>query len=342
MEQFLNTVKLNCNISDAKYWGYFSICGLLMRMRELYRSETGLKPWDPIPQEKIMHWIAERESLWKTLENKEFEPLQIEDTLFSPFDILEINIRLNNKGYVYGAGYGLYMKPTFFMSDLVEKRDIHDYTVYISKKEYARDLFASAAMLQGRCIFIRLEPLRALLWEKLLNLRTKEAPETRLAFQRYGITPDSPPDKGFEERLDKLAIAYSEMLLYHEIAEAVEDIPEWTELLLSVKERRTELILRALKDHIADSSDYGPIKMAIDRGATDLLNLYIDFMEGYRLVVYPAFIDSLKSGNPARIESLRQESYRRSLSLRDSIVELYKKKNLEEIKALLKKELTGL
>lgn len=342
MEEFLKTVKLNCNISDAKYWGYFSICGLLMRMRELYRSETGLKPWDPIPQEKIMHWIAEKESLWKKLEDKELEPLQIEDSLFSPFDIFEINLHLNNDGYVYGAGYGLYMKPTFFISDLVEKKEINDYTVYLSKKEYVRDLFSSPAMLQGRCIFIRLEPLRTLLWEKLINLRTKEAPEIKKAFQRYGINPDSPPDREFEARLDELAIAYSEMLLYHEIAEAMEDIPEWTELLMSVKERTTELLLRALKDRIADSSDYGPIKRAIDSGEIDLLNLYMDFMEGYRLMVYPSFIDSLKSKDPVKIESLRQESYRKSLSLRKRIMELYKRKNFEEIRAILKKELTGL
>jgi hypothetical protein len=54
------------------------------------------------------------------------------------------------------------MKPTFFVAEISSKKDISDYTVYISKKELARDLFASSAMLQGRCIFIRLEPLRTL------------------------------------------------------------------------------------------------------------------------------------------------------------------------------------
>lgn len=339
MEKLLNTVKLNCNISDAKYWGHFSICGLLMRMRELFRSEAGLKPWDPIPHEEIMHWIAEKESLWKGLENKDFEPLEIEDSLFSPFDIYEINLTLNNKGYVYGAGFGLYMKPTFFISRLDGIREINDYTVYVSKKEYARDLFSSPAMLQGRCIFIRLEVLRTLLWEKFLDIRRKENQGLIQAFKRYGISAESRPDKEFEKRLDKLAEEYSEMLLYHEIAESVEDVPGWTDLLLSIKERRLELILRALKDHLADTSDYGPIKRAIDRGDTDLLNLYVDFMDGYRLVVYPSFVDIVKSGDISGIETLRQETYRKSLYLRDTIIELFKKKNLEGIKTLLKKEM---
>jgi hypothetical protein len=52
MEQLLKTIKLNCHISDARYWGYFSICGLLMRMLDLYRSENGLKPGIPFQKRK--------------------------------------------------------------------------------------------------------------------------------------------------------------------------------------------------------------------------------------------------------------------------------------------------
>jgi hypothetical protein len=38
-------IKFNCDVSDARFWGYFSICGLLMRYRDLYRSEQGLEPY---------------------------------------------------------------------------------------------------------------------------------------------------------------------------------------------------------------------------------------------------------------------------------------------------------
>jgi len=38
-------IKHNCNISDARYWGMYSLCGLLLRLRELYKVEKGIRPW---------------------------------------------------------------------------------------------------------------------------------------------------------------------------------------------------------------------------------------------------------------------------------------------------------
>ena len=36
--KLLDDIKYNCDVSDAQFWGYFSICGLLMRYRDLFRS----------------------------------------------------------------------------------------------------------------------------------------------------------------------------------------------------------------------------------------------------------------------------------------------------------------
>ena len=38
IDTFIKQVKLNCNVSDAKFWGYYSICGVLMRYREFRKS----------------------------------------------------------------------------------------------------------------------------------------------------------------------------------------------------------------------------------------------------------------------------------------------------------------
>lgn len=339
MDELIRTVKFNCDVSDARYWGYFSVCGLLMRMRDLYRSEMGLKPWQPIAQEKIMKWISEKESLWKTLESRDLQSVKLKDNLYSPFDVTALNALLNKEGYIYGAGYGLYMKPTFFISRLQDKKEVNDYTVYIAREELIRDLFSSVAMLQGRCIFIRIEPLKSLLWEKFINLRTKEDPYIKGVFQRYGLIQEGPPDEDFEKRLDGLALRYSEMLLYHEIAEAVEDIYDWNDLISNIKERRIELILRALKDTLADTSDYGPIKSALEKGDIEMLRLYVDFMEGYRLIIYPSLIDVVREGDMSLIEITRKEAYKKALYLRDNIVELFRASRLDEVKDLLKREL---
>jgi len=339
MEQLLKAIKLNCHISDARYWGYFSICGLLMRMRDLYRSENGLKPWHPISKEKVALWISEREALWKELEGKSFTPLPIDEELYSPFDVEGINHHLNPSGYVYGAGYGLYMKPTFFIAEINSTKDISDYTVYISKKELARDLFASSAMLQGRCIFIRLEPLRALLWEKLTSLRSGQKPHIEKAFLRFGLSPSNTQaidEDTLEIRIDEMVFKYSEMILYHELAEAMEDIPDWNELIVHLKDRNLELICRALKDLIADTSEYGPIKRALEKNDLDILRLYINFMEGYRTVLYPSILEISDTEDKARIEDTRIRAYRILNSYRENILNLYLKGRADEIKRFLK------
>lgn len=341
MEDLLKTIKFNCDVSDATYWGYFSVCGLLMRMRDLYRSEHGLKPWQPIPKESIMRWISEKETVWKRLEGIPLKPLKLNDQILGPFDVFSINQMLTANKYVYGAGYSLYMKPSFFIAELESQMELKDYTIYITKRELARDLLSSSAMLQGRCIFIRLEPLKALLWEKLSNLKTAAALDIEEIFQKHGLSITHYPDEEFEYRLEKFALRYSEMLLYHEIAEAVEDIPEWSELLTSLKDKRLEHLLRALKDVLADTSDYGPLKRTIEIQDLDMLKLYLGFIEGYRLVVAPDLTKLSEMGNLELINEKRFDLYQKLRMLRDNILCLFKEKRVDMIKEILETKKLG-
>ena len=115
-------IKFNCDVSDARYWGYFSICGLLMRYRDLFRSEHGLPPWAEFGRSEITEWIARKEARWPELEKRDFKDIMIDDVPYRPFDVFEINRALIPKGLVYGAGYGMYLKPTFFLARLVAVR----------------------------------------------------------------------------------------------------------------------------------------------------------------------------------------------------------------------------
>lgn len=89
-----NDIKYNCDVSDAAYWGYFSICGLLLRYRDLYRSEQGLKPWADISRTDITAWIHVKEAQWPELENKAFRALTIDGKQYQAFDVETINAAL--------------------------------------------------------------------------------------------------------------------------------------------------------------------------------------------------------------------------------------------------------
>jgi hypothetical protein len=323
----INDIKFNCDVSDAQYWGYFSVCGLLMRYRDLFRSEKGLKPWAEINREEILSWIAGKESRWPDLEEKGFRDLAIGGIKYSPFDLVGINHALKQQHLIYGAGYGMYMKPTFFLAELRTLHEVSGLTVYTSGTEFVRDLFTAAGMLQSKSIFLRLEPLTMLLLYKFSELNTRHVSALEDAFAQYGFQHRQIIDETFEKRIEKMAERYAGVVLRHEIAESREDISEWKDLLSEAGDRKAEHYLRAIKDLIADTSDHGPYKKIIDMRDRGALSLTIALMEGYRRVLFPeiqgAYNEFCRLGDWSAMERSRQAGYERFLSHRDAIVDLY-------------------
>jgi len=65
-DQFLQ----NCNIADSQHSGLFSICGLALRLRDLYKWEKGLDPWIEKDSTEILEWIGDKEHKWDRLAGK--------------------------------------------------------------------------------------------------------------------------------------------------------------------------------------------------------------------------------------------------------------------------------
>jgi len=337
-----NDIKFNCDVSDAQYWGYFSVCGLLMRYRDLFRSEKGLKPWTVIEREEIGRWIADKESRWPDLEETELRNLTIGDMSYHPFDVAGINHALKDQGLVYGAGYGMYMKPTFFLSELRSIKDISGLTIYTSGTEYVRDLFTSPGMLQQTSIFLRLEPLVMLLLYKFSELNARRITSLEDAFARYGFGHRQIIDAAFEKRLERMAEHYADVLLCHEIAESREDVPEWKDILALSGDRKVEHYLRAVKDLVADTSDHGPYKKIIDTRDRGALSLTVALTEGYRRVLFPGLRETYDKfilvEDWAMLEITRLEGYQRFRTQRDAIVALFREhgNNKEEFIRMVK------
>ena len=340
----LDDIKYNCDVSDAQFWGFFSICGLLMRYRDLFRSERGLKPWAELDQKEIMSWIAAKEARWPELEQAEFRDLSIGNRSYPPFDVAGINKALAEQQLIYGAGYGIFMKPTFFLAELRSMQKVSSLTVYTSGVERVRDLFSAPGMAQGTTIFLRLEPLTMLLLYKFSELNTRRISALEDAFARYGLGNRQLLDDGFHTRLEQMAEAYADVLLCHEIAEAREDVPAWKDILTSAEGRDVELYLRAVKDLVADTSDHGPYKRIIETRDRGALSLTVALLEGYRKVLFPEIRDAYEvfCGNEewAAVEQVRVAGYDRFREQRDGIVELYRNCGKEDfnkkVKELLK------
>ena len=140
----LKDIKFNCDVSDARFWGSFSICGLLMRYRDLYRSEQRREPWAAVSSEEIGPWIQQKESRWPELEGQPFRDLVLQGRRFGPFDSGPVNQVLRTEGIVYGAGYGMYLKPTFFLA-----RSLSTESTYSNSSRRKRSIGSSATPTQS-------------------------------------------------------------------------------------------------------------------------------------------------------------------------------------------------
>ena len=336
-------VKLNCTISDARFWGYYSICGLLMRLRELYRSEKALTLWEGIPKEGMSEWIASREAEWSSLETKALRPLEIEGNVYDPFDVDRLNFYLNPRGFIYGGGYGRFNKPSFFLGELESKRELGDYLVYSSGKEFCRDLSTSVAMLQGRCIFMRLEPLKTLLWDKFQELQARRfGGALKEAFSSCGVEGPQPPEELYH-KIESLSAEISELFILHETGEAFEDeySDQWIEILNCNRDRATEFYARGVKDLLADTSEKGPLTYIIGKRKRSLLNFFIVFLDGIRKEIFPeiltAFQKFMDSGDWSLLEEARRTGYARAYALRERIIALWKEGKGGNIGAFIRK-----
>jgi hypothetical protein len=91
LKSFTRQVLQNCDISDAKNAGFYSICGLALRLRDLYKWEKQLPPWEERDSSEILDWIDAKETRWEAFAEKDFKELSLFGQSFDPFDFDGVN-----------------------------------------------------------------------------------------------------------------------------------------------------------------------------------------------------------------------------------------------------------
>jgi len=349
-EALISGVKRNCNISDAKFWGYYSLCGLLLRLRELYRSEKDIRPWERINQEEISEWISARETLWKELEEKDFGKLVIGEQVYGPFEVERTNMVLEKENLLYGAGYGIHMKPSFFLADLLSRETIEGHDVYIAGHEYVRDLAVYPATVQNGVIFARVDATRQLLWEKFEELKLGGSKASLIfAFSRYGIERGDEPSENMYKQMFQIAFSEVETYIYHELGELFEEEKfngEWKDLLLDFAGTKVEIFARGVKDILSDTSENGMIRYIIESKKEGSLGFYLVFLGGYRKPLFPeiakAFERFAESGDWRVVEEARKAGYKKALLCAEKLL-LFRKEKRDQawISEYIDKEILG-
>jgi len=288
LPQLVSVVQRNCDISDARHAGDYGLCTFLLKMREYYRWENELPFARPLARDELGDWLKAREQAWDCIEADAFAPLPIARGELDPFDAEAANRELLPQGCVYSAGYGRWRKPVFFLGRLLRVEERAGFTIRISSCEYARELAAPPAMLQGRIIFVRLESVRRTLWEKIEEWQwRKQGDAMARALASYDFVADT------EQALARMADNEMESMILHEVGEAMagELLGEaWGEMVLSLSRTRDEPVARAVRDLLADCLSTLPV--LLERDNLPALHFYFATFDAPRRQLFPQALDA--------------------------------------------------
>jgi Family of unknown function (DUF6866) N-terminal domain/Family of unknown function (DUF6866) C-terminal domain len=293
LQEILPAIRGNCAISDATHSGLYSLCGLFLRLKDHFLWEQGLAPWDPLPQERLLSWIDQREALWTRCSQTPLESITIKNRTYDYLDSRRINHILMPLGLYYGAGYGRGMKPHFFLGQVREVFLFSGYSVIVLDKEYACDLFPAPALRQSRTIVLRLEPMRFFFWGKIQETEQFEREATRQALNYYGWDPSLPP----EGQLERIALAELEPILHHEIGEASDrTLPSRVgqRIFSLYPHSRIELYFRSLKDLLGDTHPKGTLTFIISNQRKGSLAFYVSNLRGITRLLFPEIISAFQ------------------------------------------------
>jgi hypothetical protein len=323
LNELQSSIQHNCHVSDAQYASDFTMCVYLLKMREYFRWEKRYAYGTPLPHGEVGDWLTQRENLWESLEQKSFDPLEIDGRQYDPFDTDAINDALSPYQLVYSAGLGHKYKPHFFLARLEKRIEHNDYRIHISAEEYARDLSAPPAMSLDQQIFIRRESLRRMLWERLEEWRWSK-PDNAMgkAIRYYDF------DNDLDTALDQMTDTEIDALILHEIGEvkAGELLGDsWSELINSFPRSRLELMARAVRDHLADALSTLP--SLLEQAHPPSLHFYFANLSGMRKEIYPALFNAyhhwVEYNDTSRLQDQIQSGREHWMQLGQELIQLH-------------------
>ena len=324
LQPLLTAVQRNCHISDARYAGNYTLCVYLLKMREYFRWEKGYAFVDNLPDGDVGEWLKERELFWESIEDEPFADLPVGGEYYDPFDNEAVNAALNPCGLIYSGGLGHRSTPHFFLGKMGHREKQSDFTLLVAGSEYARDLTAPPAMALGNKIFIRRESLRRMLWEKIEEWRWH-----RLENAMGRVVRGFDLENDTEAALDEMTDALVDAVVLHEKGEVVAGSklgPEWEQMLAGLSRTQAEIMVRAVRDHLADSLTTLP--GLLGEGKDLSLHFYFANLTNMQKQLFPALVQAyetwVETGNLDAIESMLPASRTHWQALAGQMLDMFR------------------
>lgn len=300
-DRLVEAVQHNCDVADARHATDLTLCTYLLEMREFYRWEHGIAlSMQPLSAD-VGAWLSRREALWDSLQGRDFQALPVEGRRFEPFAVAAINQVLLPHRLVYSAGVGRFGRVQFHLGDLMRQECRGKVQVLVGGREYARDLGAAPAALLEATIYIRQESFQRWLWEKFEAWAVRKPDDALGAtLTAYGFDGDA------QVALERMRDAETETLILHELGEFEAGRRlggGWQEMRAGLASRRVELLLRALRDNLADCLVTLPALK--ERQATASIHFWFATFEGVRRQLFPRLSTAYTAWRDGEQRSLR-------------------------------------
>ncbi|MCA1765475.1 MAG: hypothetical protein LC633_04390 [Desulfobulbaceae bacterium] len=344
------TIRHNCDISDARDNGIYSLCTLVLKLRNLYKWEQGLEPWDEPESKVLLDWIDAKENYWEEIAGEDLLPLPLAGTLVDPFNIARVNQGFPDQEMYYGAGYGRSLKSIFFLGEVKKRQTVQGIPVLILGREKIRELSAPFALLQDGVIIIRREPLRFFIWDQVQEIRAASRLPLRFALECHGVQSGTELNQqAFKKNLDRIVDEEIPVFIQHEIGELREktlNSEAAGKLIRAYPDSVIELTVRAVKDILADTHPDGMLSHIINERREASLGFYLGFLDGMRKLLFPEIIEPFNRFRDDRdwrkIERARDQgraaNLRRAEILSEAAMEL-EHQDAMKIKCRIEKEI---
>ena len=326
-KKLIENIQYNCDVSDARDHGIYSMCSMVLKLRNLYKWEQGIEPWDEPETGDLLDWIEKKENYWATIVGESYRPLAVNGRELSPHDLEEVNSALQNEKILYGAGYGRSLKAVFFLARELERQNVEDCPVIVLGEEIAKEMASPFAMVQDGEIIIRRESLRFFFWDQVQELRSSCRSSLQYAYNHYGLLKDGNLEQErFKEKLDSIVDGEMDLFIYHEVGEILQttfDSETLQALIGRFPGSVIEFVCRALKDILADTHPRGVLSHVIREQRGSTLGFYVGFLDGLRAKLFPemqeGWQDFHKSGDWRCIEHARATCRENNLQLAEKI-----------------------
>ncbi len=351
-QQLCREIQYNCDISDARDHGIYSMCSMVLKLRNFYKWEYKIEPWQEQESADLLDWIDGKENYWQDISNKDFQPINVEGKSLPPDDVETVNKSLIQGGLYYGAGHGRSMKSIFFLAEVQKRSVIEGCPVVLLGTELAREMASPPAMVQEGQIIIRTDPLRFFLWDHIQELRSSCRSSFQFTLQVYGLLKDGALNQlRFKDVLNQMVEQELDLFIYHEVGELLENSLSSDTLGTIIGRFPSsviEFVCRAVKDILADTHPLGVLTHIGREHKASSLGLYVSFLDGIREELFPemapAWKSFLKDKDWLSVDKARIKCRERTLLLAEKITAIAESGDGlsdKEVQHLFNKEILG-